>query len=148
MKFKIFGQFVIASGYGVINMYDLQSGKIKNKIETGEQSPVIEIINDEENICFGDEKGYFYSYNLSNLKAKLNWKLKTGGKIQSIPAINGKSIFLLNDDSKLLVIDKNSGTTLVEKNIKGEGNISGVTIANDKIYFSCGGGSIYECEVK
>ena len=145
---KIFGQYVIASGHGVINIYDLQLGQIINKIETGEQSSIREIINDEENIYFGDEKGYFYSYNLSNLEPKLNWKLQTSGKIQTIPAISGENILLLNDDSKLYVIDKKSGILILEKKIKGEGNISGVTLANDKIYFSCGGGSVYECEEK
>lgn len=145
---KILGQFVIASGHGVINIYDLQLGHFINKIETGEQSSIREIINDEENIYFGDEKGYFYSYNLSNLASKLNWKLQTSGKIQTIPAINGQNIFLLNDDSKLYAINKESGIPLLEKKIKGEGNISGVTVLHDKIYFSCGGGSVYECEVK
>lgn len=145
---KIFGQFVIASGHGVINIYDLQSGQMLTRIETGEQSSIREIINDEENIYFGDENGYFYSYNLSNLDAKLNWKLQTSGKIQTIPAISGQNIFLLNDASKLFAIDKNSGEPVFEKKLKGEGNISGVTLANDKIYFSCGGGSVYECEEK
>ena len=145
---KIFKQFVIASGHGVINIYDLRLGQMLTRIETGEQSSIREIINDEENIYFGDENGYFYSYNLSNLDAKLNWKLQTGGKIQTIPAISGQNIFLLNDASKLFAIDKNSGEPVFEKKLKGEGNISGVTLANDKIYFSCGGGSVYECEEK
>lgn len=145
---KIFKQFVIASGHGVINIYDLQLGQMLTRIETGEQSSIREIINDEENIYFGDENGYFYSYNLSNLDAKLNWKLQTGGKIQTIPAISGQNIFLLNDACKLFAIDKNSGEPVFEKKLKGEGNISGVTLANDKIYFSCGGGSVYECEEK
>lgn len=145
---KIFKQFVIASGHGIINIYDLQLGQMLTRIETGEQSSIREIINDEENIYFGDENGYFYSYNLSNLNAKLNWKLQTGGKIQTIPAISGQNIFLLNDASKFFAIDKISGEPVFEKKIKGEGNISGVTLANDKIYFSCGGGSVYECEEK
>ena len=145
---KIFKQFVIASGHGVINIYDLRLGQMLTRIETGEQSSIREIINDEENIYFGDENGYFYSYNLSNLDAKLNWKLQTGGKIQTIPAISGQNIFLLNDACKLFAIDKNSGEPVFEKKLKGEGNISGVTLANDKIYFSCGGGSVYECEEK
>lgn len=143
---KIFGKFVIACGHGVINIYDLQLGQIITKIETGEQSSIREVINDEENIYFGDEKGYFYSYSLSNLDPRLNWKLQTNGKIQTIPAINGHNIFLLNDASKFYVIDKKTGIPVIEKKIKGEGNISGVTLANSKIYFSCGGGSVYECE--
>lgn len=145
---KIFEQFVIVSGHGLINIYDAQSGQIINKIETGEQSSIREVINDEDNIYFGDEKGYFYSYSLSNLEPKLNWKLETKGKIQTIPAIEGQKIFLLNDDSKLYVIDKKSGIPISEKKIKGQGNISGITFANDKIYFSCGGGHVYECEDK
>lgn len=145
---KIFGQFIIASGHGVINIYDLQSGQILTRIETGEQSSIKEIINDEENIYFGDEKGYFYSYNLSSIDAKLNWKLQTAGEIETIPAISEQNIFLLNNASKFYVIDKKSGIVVLEKKIKGEGNISGVTLSNDKIYFSCGGGSVYECEEK
>lgn len=145
---KIFGQFVIACGHGVINIYELQLGQIIGKIETGEKSSIKEIINNEENIYFGDEKGYFYSYSLLNLEPKLNWKLQTGGKIHTIPAIIGQNILFLNDDSKLYVIDKKSGMQILEKKIKGEGNISGVTLVNDKFYFSCGGGSIYECEMK
>ena len=145
---KIFGQFVIASGHGVINVYDLQLGQIINKIQTGEKSSIREIISDEENIYFGDEKGYFYSYNLSNLVSQLNWKLQTTGKIQTIPAMSGQNIYFINDDSKLYVLDKKSGIPILEKKIKGEGNISGVTLSNDKIYFSCGGGSVYKCEEK
>lgn len=145
---KILGKFVIAGGHGLINIYDLQLGQIITKIETGEQSSIREIINDEENIYFGDEKGYFYSYSLSNIDSKLNWKLQTSGKIQTIPAISGQNIFFINDDSKFYAIDKNSGVPIFEKKLKGEGNISGVTLANDKIYFSCGGGSVYECEEK
>lgn len=145
---KIFGQYVIASGHGIVNTYDLQSGQMLTRIETGEQSSIRELIHDEENIYFGDENGTFYSYSLSNLDAKLNWKLQTSGKIQTIPAISGQTIFVLNDASKLFAIDKNSGVLVCEKKLKGEGDISGVTIANGKIYFSCGGGHVYECEEK
>jgi len=145
---KIVGQFVLASGHGIITIFDIQSGQLVNRIETGERSSVREIIDDEACIYFGDEKGYFYSYDLSNLKAKLNWKLKTDGAIQTIPATDGQYVFFLNDDSKFYVINKKSGTLVLEKEIKGEGNISGVTIANGKIYFSCGGGSVYACEMK
>ena len=145
---KIFKNFILASGHGVLNFYDLQTGKLKIRIETGVQSLIRETISDDNNIYFGDAKGFFYSYEILKTEATLNWKIATEGSIQTVPAIIDKNIFVLNDSSKLLTIEREKGVIINEKKVKGEGNISGVTIYNKKIYFSCGGGTLYECELK
>ncbi len=145
---KIFKHLVIASGHGVLNFYDLKFGTLAHTIETGVRSSIRELIIEENNIYFGDEQGFFYSYSISQTEAILNWKVGTEGSIQTIPAIANKNIFVLNDSSKLLTIDKEKGTIINEKKLKGEGNISGITYSDNKIYFSCGGGSLYECEEK
>lgn len=145
---KIVNQYVVASGHGIVNMYDPLSGQQVMRIDTNEKSAIREIISDSENIYFGDEKGYFYSYNITQSDATLNWKITTEGSIKTIPALMHETIFVLNDASKLLCINKLNGETKNIKKTKGEGNISGITINDDKIYFSCGGGYLYECETK
>ncbi|NJL15119.1 MAG: PQQ-binding-like beta-propeller repeat protein [Microscillaceae bacterium] len=145
---KIFKHFVLVSGYGLVNFYDLKSGGLKIRIETGINSAIREVVAEDDDIFFGDEKGFFYSYKILENKAVLNWKIATEGTIQTVPAIIDENVLVLNDASKLLVIDKIKGIVLNEKKVKGEGNLSGITIYNGKIYFSCGGGTLYECEQK
>lgn len=145
---KIFKQYIIASGHGIVNIYSQITGELVLGIDTHEKSTIREIISDNENIYFGDEKGYFYSYNISQSEAKLNWKIATEGSIQTIPGLLNENIFVFNDASKLFCIDKVNGEIKKVKKIKGEGNISGITINDGRIYFSCGNGYLYECETE
>lgn len=149
---KIFEDFVFVSGHGLINIYDVINGELKTSIKTGKRSSIREVIYDNKCLYFGDEEGYFYCYELTffnlAIEASLKWKLSTNGSIQTIPAIEGENIFVFNDASKLFVLNKNNGEVIIEKKIKGKAGISGITILNDKIYFSCGGGYVYECKVQ
>jgi len=142
---KVFENFVLAYGHGLINFYDLSSGQLKMAIDTGEQSSIREVIMDKGNIYFGDEKGFFYCYQISSPQ-ETKWKFKSNAGIQTVPVIKGENVMFLNDDSKLIVLDKNTGALNFEMKLKGAGNVSGITLANNSIYFSCGGGYVYECK--
>jgi outer membrane protein assembly factor BamB len=145
---KILKENVIVSGHGIINIYNLETGVLSSTIDTGEKSSIREIISSDNNIYFGDEKGHFYSYSINKSDTTLNWKTLTEGAIQTIPSVLNENIFVLNDSSKLLCIDKFSGQIKKEMKVKGEGNISGITIIKNKMYFSCSGGHLYECEIQ
>lgn len=147
---KVFKEFIIAAGHGIVNFYDLKTGQLKNTLETkvtGLKSSIKEIFTDESNIYFGDESGCFYCYMYPNfidvLEIKLKWKLDTGGAISSVPAIKSDEIFLINDGCQFLAMDKKTGQATLKKKIKGKANISGITINKNRLYFSCHGGHIY-----
>lgn len=142
---KIYKQMVLASGHGVVDFYGLKTGEPKIRIETGVQSAIREVISDGDDIFFGDEKGFFYSYKVSDNAATLIWKIATEGGIQTIPLIMGNTLFILNDSAKLLIADKETGAIISEKKVKGAGNISGITLHEGRLYFSCGGGYLFEC---
>lgn len=148
---KVFNKYVVASGHGVVNFYDLMTGRQINSIHTGERESIREIIHNGSEFFFGDEKGMFYSYNCSNADGDtppaLNWKVDTGGSIQSIPAIKDGKVLVMSDAKKMFVIDEKSGEVEYEMKIKGEASISGITQRDNKIYFSCGGGCLYEAKL-
>lgn len=151
---KIFKEFVVATGHGLVNFYNFKTGQLTGLLETkvtGLESYIREIIADDGNIYFGDASGCFYCYMCSNLgdvlDVKIKWKLETGGAISSIPAIQGDEIFLINDDCKFISVDKNTGKPKFEMKIKGKANISGITINNSHLYFSCHGGHVYICKL-
>lgn len=145
---KIFNEHIICSGNGIVNFYDLNSGKLVNHLKTEGKGVIKNIIKEEKNIYFGDSEGYFYCYSINNSEIILNWKVKTNGAIESIPEIINEYVFLINNDSKLIVVEKSNGVIVVEKKIKGEGGISGIVENNGKMYFSCKGGFLFEYEKK
>lgn len=149
---KIFNNCVLASGHGIVNFYSIQTGEKVAAISTDEGEAIWKIIHDTKNIFFGDEKGILYSYNCESIETggepTLNWRIDTGGCIQTVPLLKDNMIFLINDSKKLMLFGRENGILKFEIKIKGEGNISGITAGNNEIYFSCGGGSIYHCKAE
>lgn len=148
---KIFQHFVLASGHGIINAYEISSGKIASSIEVPLSkfdgvSAITEVVSDTDNIYFGDAVGNFYCYEMNNGEFTLKWKVETKGPIESIPALLDDYVLIINNGFQLLCINKKSGVIETEKKIKGEANISGLTIENGIIYFSCGGGFVCKYE--
>lgn len=150
---KIVKNFVVASGHGLLNVYEIETGKIVFKIEIplsnfDGASAIREVISDDENIYFGDAVGNFYCYSINKLDFILKWKVETKGTIESIPVLLNGHILVINNGLQLLCIDKNSGVVESEKKTKGEANISGLTVDNGNIYFSCGGGQVFRFELE
>ena len=149
----------ICSGHGLINFYNIESGKLISTIQTGQptnerESSIWRVTADESSIYFGDAKGFFYSYSFPHLNSfsflSLNsrkntsqrWKIETKGGIESIPAFFQDSILVINNGNQFLRIDKSNGHIIQETNTKGEAFTSGVTVAKDLIFYSCYGGTV------
>jgi outer membrane protein assembly factor BamB len=153
---KVVGNLAVAPGHGLINFYDLENGKFLNTIQTGQptnisESGIREIIADENSIYFGDAKGWLYSYSLPNSDnsyyTNLQWKIETKGGIESIPSFFENSILMINNGKQFLRIDKSNGDIKQEIKTKGEAFISGVTVDNNAIWYSCYGGIVVKCIV-
>jgi outer membrane protein assembly factor BamB len=152
----VVSNLVMASGHGLINFYDLSTGKLVSSIQTGQptdaaESGIREIIFDEHAIYFGDAKGLFYSYSLPDAQngyhTKLRWKTETNGAIESIPAFYQNAILVINNGKQFLRIDKNSGDVTQEIKTKGEAGTSGITVDKDDIFYSYNGGTVVKCTV-
>jgi outer membrane protein assembly factor BamB len=93
----------ISPGHGLINFYNIESGKLMSTLRTGQpigdrDSSIWRITADEDSIYFGDARGIFYCYSFPRLSsfsflglncrknAGQRWKTETKGGIESIPA--------------------------------------------------------------
>ena len=142
----LWGDLVIASGHGVLNFYDAATGTLYRSVETGQESAIYRPISDQHHLYFGDETGSFYCYRLegsqTDLRVDLLWSVDTGGVIDSFPVLHKNAVLLINNNKKFVALDKQTGERVLEKSIKGEGQYSGITIYENKLYFSCGGGYV------
>jgi outer membrane protein assembly factor BamB len=148
---KIFQHLVLASGHGILNAYELGTGQIVCSIEVpvskfDSASAIREVVSDAENIYFGDALGNFYCYGMSEKAFTLKWKVETRGPIESVPLLLDQHVLIINNALQLISINKKDGVVEFEKKTKGEANISGLTIDNGIIYFSCGGGVVCKYE--
>ena len=152
---KVVDNFVLTPGHGLINCYDLETGKRLASVQTGQpinggESSIREIVADGSSFYFGDERGFFYAYplpNQGNNNINMKWKIETKGGIESIPAFYQNNILVINNGKQFLSIVKDSGAITQELKTKGEAFISGVTVHEESIYYSCYGGYVMKCGV-
>ncbi|GAB1856112.1 hypothetical protein MHTCC0001_09470 [Flavobacteriaceae bacterium MHTCC 0001] len=144
---------IVVGGHGLINIYDSKNGKRLHQIKTGVRESIRAIITENNTLYFGDSSGLFYAYKIHHKKnlfgtLKINskqlWNFKSKGSIESLPLTNGKSVLFINDDNKLICLDKETGKNIWDFNTKGEAGISGITIENENIYLSVGKGYVYK----
>lgn len=150
---KIFQRFVLASGHGIINAYEIETGQIASSIEIplskfDGTSAIRQLVSDADNIYFGDVVGNFYCYEMNNEEFTLKWKVETKGAIESVPLLLEDHVLIINNGLQFLGINKKTGVIEIEKKTKGEANISGITIDKGIIYFSCGGGIVCKYEIE
>jgi outer membrane protein assembly factor BamB len=152
-----FNEMVIVGGHGLINIYDCNKGKLLHQIKTGVRESIRAIIKENDTLYFGDSSGLFYAYKITkskNLLGKLKinseqlWNFESKGGIESNPLINGESILFINDDNKLISLNKETGENKWSFNTKGEAGISGITINGKDIYLSVGKGYLYKLNDK
>lgn len=150
-------EMVVVGGHGLINIYDSNKGKLLHQINTGIRKSIRAIITENNTLYFGDSSGLFYAYEIKekrNLLGRLKvyskqlWKFESKGSIESSPIINGESVLFINDDSKLICLDKHFGENKWNFNTKGEAGISGITIEGEDIYLSVGKGYVYKLNEK
>lgn len=142
---------IVVGGHGIINFYNSINGKLLLQINTGLEETIYKIISDENAIYFGDTSGIFYAYEITETKnligtktltAKLKWKFNSKGAIQSIPEFLGSKIIFINDDKKLICLDKKHGDLHWQININGEAGISGPVIFENTIITSVSKGHV------
>lgn len=117
---KIFQHFVLASGHGIINAYEIASGQIVSSIEVplskfDGASAIREVVSDAENIYFGDAAGNFYCYKMNDKEFVLKWKVETKGPIESIPVLLDEHVLIINNGLQLLGINRKSGAIEIER---------------------------------
>ena len=144
---------LVVGGHGLVNFYNDQNGKLLHQIETGVRESIRAIIHEENTIFFGDSAGYFYAYKISQhanasgemeANAEILWKYTSNGGIESTPIIKGNHVLFINDDNKLISLDKASGELKWEFNTKGKAGISGIITADDMIYTAVEKGYVYK----
>ncbi len=148
--------WVAVGGHGLVNVYDAGSGRLLQRIETGVRKQIWAIRAEGRVMYFGDSSGLFYAYELvarsgprgeQMLDAERLWCFESKGAIESLPEVYGDFVLLLNDDGKLICLDRHSGEPLCSLNTKGEAGISGVTIEGEGIFVSVGRGNAYRVGV-
>ena len=65
------------------------------------------VLADSERLYFGSDDYMAYCLNMKDLK--LRWKVKTGGKISSVPVADAKYVFFLSMNNVLTSMRKNNG---------------------------------------
>ncbi|MCW7483280.1 outer membrane protein assembly factor BamB family protein [Leptospira kanakyensis] len=144
---------IVVGGHGIIKFYNPINGKLLLQINTENKETIYRIISDENSIYFGDTSGIFYAYKITEaknflgtrtLKADLQWKFSSQGAIQSIPEILDEKIIFINDDKKLICLDKKNGNLHWQININGEAGISGLTFFENTIITSVSKGHIFK----
>ncbi len=149
----MFKDLIVVGGHGLINFYNSKNGKLTHQIHTNVREAIRAIISEEDNIYFGDSSGIFYAYRISTGKNILGqiktnseklWSYTSNGAVESIPAITEDKIMFINNDNKLICLDKTSGDQKWNFNTKGEAGISGVLVEDEYIYTSVGKGFLYK----
>lgn len=134
----IINDFVLIGGHGLVNIYNKDSGTLMSQINIDDKEAIRSIINDGEFIYFGDNAGNLYCYKIeqynNDLKCERIWKTPTSGGIEGSPACVESYVFAINNDSKLVMVDKTLGNQVAVLNIKGPAGISGVTECDGFIY--------------
>ncbi|UII25629.1 PQQ-binding-like beta-propeller repeat protein [Fulvivirga maritima] len=151
----VYGDLVMVGGHGLVNIYHNESGKLLNQIKTEMAEAIRSIIADGDCIFFGDEAGEFYSFKINrekngldegHVECELLWKFSTKGSIQSFPVISGDQVLFVNDDNKMVCLNKISGDQLCTFNTKGEASTSGIIMEEEIIYTAVGKGFVYKLE--
>ena len=95
----------------------------------------------------GDKKhSGVYSGTISDA-AKVKWKFKTNGIINSSPAIAGNKLYIGSSDSNLYCLDANNGDLLWKFKTNGIIN-SSPAVAHDVVYFGSYDGNFYALNAK
>ena len=151
---KAVNNIAITPGHGLVNFYNMDTGKLLSSIETGQsinasESSIWQIAADENAIYFGDANCFFYSYLLPDShngnKASLKWKIETKGGIESVPAFYQETVLVINNGQQFLSLDKITGQLKQELKTKGAAYISGVAVHDNSIFYSCYGGNVVKC---
>ena len=137
---------IVVGGHGLINFYNSQNGTLLHQIKTDVAESIRAIICENDIIYFGDSSGNFYAYKIDSIRnqSEILWKYVTNGSIESDPIINGENVLFINDDNKLICLDKASGNLNCKFNTKGKAGISGVVVENGIIYTSVGKGYAFK----
>lgn len=147
------GEMIAVGAYGSLYIYDFNKGKLLHKIKTGTKQAIRHIIAENDKLYFGESSGLFYAYQIrqkKNLLGRLKlvstrlWHCKSNGSIESVPAIHGNSVLFMNDDNKLISLDKKTGAENWKFNTKGAAGISGITTDGEDIYISVRKGYVYK----
>lgn len=149
----VWNDFVVVGGHGIINIYQIETGKKLLQININQKEAIYNIVTDNDYIYFGDRGGYFYCYKI-DIKQKLFrgekvvaeqvWKYLSNGSIQSKPALSGNNILIINDGNRLISLNALNGKLNWEFNSKAEAGISGVLVFGNDIYTSVGKGFVYK----
>ncbi|WP_196888983.1 PQQ-binding-like beta-propeller repeat protein [Aureivirga sp. CE67] len=149
----VMGEMIAVGGHGLVNIYDSNDGELLHQIDPAGIRESIRAIRAENNILyFGDSAGIFYAYEIKkgkdlNLKSNKLWEYESGRSIESYPEIYGENILFINDDKKLICLNKYHGEMNWKFNTKGEAKISGIVIENQNIYLSVSKGYVYKLKI-
>ncbi len=133
----VFRDFVIATGHGIFNFYDLSTGSICGSAQTGTRDAIGWMTSENDRIYFGDEGGFFHCYKVhqsgSEVELEPLWKINAGHGIKRAAVIEGDHLYVAVENFGFLYLSKDKGEIVLEKKIKGEGSF--LVLEEDKIYF-------------
>ncbi|MCT4615506.1 MAG: PQQ-binding-like beta-propeller repeat protein [Marinifilaceae bacterium] len=139
---------IIVGGNGVVNFYEASTGNFITQIKTEAGKSIYQIKEEDGNIYFGDGSGVFYACKLSiedeELSINFLWDYESEGSIESISAIKGSHILIVNDDKKLLALDKTTGELIWKANVKAEAKTAGILVNDNQIYASVSSGYLFK----
>jgi outer membrane protein assembly factor BamB len=148
----LFQEMIVVGGYGFVNFYNCNNGQLLHKIRAAFKKDIYSIIADHDTIYFGVNTSLFYAFRITSKKnwlgrIKINseklWTFKLNGS-QSIAVIDGNSNMVINDDYKLISLNKSNGAEKWNFNTKGKTVVSGILIDGDDMYISAEKGYLYK----
>lgn len=151
-----FHELILVGGHGLLNVYHANDGTLLHQIQTNVREGIQRIQTDGDRIYFGDTLGKYYCYQIEREKngnaiavnSKLIWEHETKGEIESVPAFLNSTVLFVNNDNKLINLDKETGVLNWKFNTKGEGRTSGVLVADEMIYVAVSKGQVYKLKEK
>lgn len=153
----LFHELILVGGHGLVNFYHKDSGALLHQIRTNVIEGIQRIQTDEDKIYFGDTLGKYYCYQIERkeeangvltVNSKLLWEHETKGEIESVPAFFKSAVLFMNDDNKLISLDKATGALNWKFNTKGKARTSGVLVADEAIYAAVSKGQVYKLKEK
>lgn len=145
-------EMIVVGGYGFVNIYDSNNGKLLHKITSDIKKDIYSIIAENHTIYFGVNTGLFYAFKITTNKnwlgrikiiSKKLWDFNLNGGHGSA-VMYGNSNMLINDDYKLICLDKYNGAEKWIFNTKEKAGISGILIDGEDIYISVEKGYLYK----
>ncbi|MEP0265909.1 PQQ-binding-like beta-propeller repeat protein [Dokdonia sp.] len=151
-----FKSSIVVGGKGHINFYNLKNGKLEGQYSEQNMGSISRIIAHKDCLYFGDSIGNFYGTKIFEKKnvfgkikysAKKLWEYNSSGTIESLPVLNESKVLFINDDNKLICLDRFTGELVWLFNTKAEAGVSGLVLDKENVFVSVAKGHVYKIKL-